>query len=569
MRRLGFTTTLLVLAACSPTTGGLGDSNGTDDSTSTGSDCQPGEFACECTASGSCDAGLECVAGMCMAVSGDGDPDSGDGDPDSGDGDPDSGDGDPDSGDGDPPCTDVGCACDGSPGSCDPDLVCEGGSCIPNTCGDGNLDEGEQCDDGNDIDGDGCDNDCTYTEILQLAAGSFHTCAVIENGRLRCWGKGSDGVLGYGNGDAIGDNEHPYEAGDVSLPSTVEAIAAGGEHNCATFADGELRCWGRNNHGQLGYASDVNHIGVADPLTELAGVDIGGTLEQFGLGGLHGCVRFATNDVRCWGLSNYGQLGYNSTDTIGVDEHPSEAPMVMVGAEVLAVAGGFEHTCAITTDHQLRCWGRSNRGQLGYGNTSTIGNDEHPDEAGNVVVYPESLPEDATLSQVSLGREHSCVLFGTGDVLCWGRNNRGQLGQGNTTDWGDNNNETPAQLDPINLGGAAVAIAAGDEFSCALLEGGAVRCWGYNNHGQLGLGNTANLGHNNSSQVISVAPIVLGKNAIHITAGATHACAVLEDHTVICWGENPDGRLGYGHTNKIGDNETPASAGPIQLLAPL
>src|SRR5690606_16821148 len=103
-------------------------------------------------------------------------------------------------------------------------------------------------------------------------------------------------------------------------------------------------------------------------------------------------------------------------------------------------------------------------------------------------------PGDAMISQLALGTEHTCALFSTGEVLCWGRGQRGQLGQNDNQNWSDAVDEPPSALTPIDLGGVVTSITAGGEFNCALLDNGDVRCWGLNNKGQLGLGTTDNLG---------------------------------------------------------------------------
>ncbi|KIG17854.1 hypothetical protein DB30_02477 [Enhygromyxa salina] len=489
---------------------------------------------------------------------GDGDLGDGDGDPGDGDGDGETGDGD-----GDPTCTELGCMCDGTPESCDPGLICEGGQCVPQTCGDGIPDDGEACDDGNEIDGDGCDTDCTRTTV-EVVVGDAHTCALIEGGRLRCWGPTWFGGLGYGNLEDIGDDETPASAGDVTLPGPVRSVDPGYLHTCALFEDELVRCWGLGSAGQLGNGSTSN-IGDDETLGALPGIMLGGTATQISSGAGHNCARLDSGDVRCWGYNPNGQLGIGTTTNIGDDEPASVAGLVYLGPNDIAlVAAGAQHTCAVTIADDLFCWGQNNSGQLGYGSVTKLGDDEPANSNGSVDVYPASLPGNTSIVQLALGGGHTCALFSTGDVLCWGNGSRGQLGQGNIQNWGDELNEVPADLTPIDLGGAATAISAGDSFSCALLDNGDVRCWGRNADGQLGLGVAGDIGDNELPTAVD--PIDLGGPAISISSGNLHSCAVLEDYSVVCWGYGSTGSLGYGNTNNIGDNETPASAGAIDLL---
>ncbi|KIG17855.1 hypothetical protein DB30_02478 [Enhygromyxa salina] len=489
---------------------------------------------------------------------GDGDGDSGDGD-----GDPGDGDGDPGDGDGDPGCTELGCMCDGTAESCDPGLICEGAECVPQTCGNGTPDDGEACDDGNEIDGDGCDTDCTWTTV-EVVAGAVHNCALIEGGRLRCWGGAYFGGLGYGNLENIGDDETPASAGDVTLPGDVVVVDPGWVFTCALFEDELTRCWGVGYTGQLGNGTTID-IGDDEMLGGLPGLMLGGTATHITSGGGHSCARFGSGDVRCWGYNGYGQLGTGNTTNIGDDEPAIAAGLVDLGPNDIAlVAAGNNHSCAVTNADDLYCWGLNTYGQLGYGNVERLGDDEPPSSNGPVDVYPAGLPGNTSIVQLALGGGHTCALFSTGDVLCWGSGSRGQLGQANIQNWGDEVNEAPGDLTPIELGGTATAISAGESFSCALLDNGDVRCWGRNADGQLGLGLAGDLGDDEFPIVAE--PIVLGGAAISISSGDRHSCAVREDYSVVCWGFGEDGRLGYGNTNTIGDDETPASAGSIDLL---
>jgi cysteine-rich repeat protein len=338
------------------------------------------------------------------------------------------GDGDGD-GDGEPSCTEIGCDCDGSPGSCGEGLVCEDGACVLELCGNGLVDDvDEQCDDGNDVEGDGCDVDCSYT-TLEVAAGGFQTCALIEGGRVRCWGEGAFGGLGYGNQSDIGDDETPSLAGDVALPVGALQLDVGFLFSCALFEDEGVRCWGSDDYGRTGYPMTPN-LGDDEQLDNLPAIMLGGVSTQFAVGGAHTCSVLDSADVRCWGFNNSGQLGVGNTMDIGDDEHPFMGALVNVGPnDVVFVASGSEHSCAVTVANDLFCWGWNDRGQLGYGSILDIGDDESPAMAGPVDVAFTGLEMDATITGLALGTEHTCALFSTGDVGCWGANDVGQLGQ--------------------------------------------------------------------------------------------------------------------------------------------
>ena len=151
-------------------------------------------------------------------------------------------------------------------------------------------------------------------------------------------------------------------------------------------------------------------------------------------------------------------------------------------------------------------------------------------------------------------------------MRCWGYGGDGELGYGNTNDIGDN--ETPGSVGPVDLGPgrSAVAISAGYSHTCAILDNGTVRCWGDDLNGELGYGNTATIGDDETPGSVGPVNLGAGRTGAAISAGEAHTCATLDDGTVRCWGAGGLGRLGYGNTNTIGDNETPGSVGPVDLL---
>ncbi|HWO19666.1 MAG TPA: DUF4215 domain-containing protein [Kofleriaceae bacterium] len=444
--------------------------------------------------------------------------------------------------------------------ACDDSNNIETDSCLKTcqapTCGDGFVHFGsELCDDGNAINGDGCNTDCRTPEVVQVVAGQNHTCVLRASGKVRCWGRGTFGQLGYGNLNDIGDNEIPASVGDVSVGGTVVQIAAGADHTCVLLTTGAVRCWGAGSRGQLGYGNP-NNIGDNEIPASAGDVLVGGTVVQITAGGEHTCALLATGTVRCWGSGFAGQLGYGNITDIGDNEIPATVGDVPVGGSVMQIAAGVVHTCALLNTGSVRCWGEGQFGRLGYGNETDIGDNEAPASAGDVLV-------GGSVVQISASNENTCALLDTGAVRCWGDGFLGQLGYGNQTDVGDN--EAPSSAGDVLIGGTVARVTAGGFHTCALLTAGTIRCWGKGSEGQLGYGNPTDIGDNETPS--SAGDVPIGEAVVQITAGASHTCALLTTGAVRCWGANSHGKLGYGNNIPIGDNESPASAGDITVGA--
>jgi len=286
-------------------------------------------------------------------------------------------------------------------------------------------------------------------------------------------------------------------------------------------------------------------------------------------GAYHTCAILGDGSVRCWGYSGEGQLGYGNTDTIGDDETPASVGPVNLGPgrTAKAISAGDNHTCALLDNGSVRCWGYGTAGRLGYGNASNVGDTQTPAAAG-----PVNLGPGHTATAISAGGAHTCAILDDGSVRCWGYGADGQLGYGNTSNVGDR--QTPGSAGPVDLGPGrtATAISAGAAFTCAILDNGSVLCWGFGGFGQLGhartgdqgsgFGNRDNIGDQQTPG--SVGPVNLGpgRTAVAISAGGAHTCAVLDDGSVRCWGYGALGQLGYGNTDSV---DTPSTVGPVDL----
>jgi alpha-tubulin suppressor-like RCC1 family protein len=388
------------------------------------------------------------------------------------------------------------------------------------------------------------------TGINSIRAGESHTCVLFNNGTVRCWGLNTWGQLGYENTLTIGDDELPYTAGDVELVGTGAKLAVGGRHTCALLDNGLVRCWGNNTYGQLGY-NTTEHVGDGEAIASYGYVNLGGLAVKLAAGYEHTCALMETGNVRCWGRNNFGQLGYGDLNNVGDNEQPFSKGDVSVGGVVKDIVAGGSHTCALLDTGKVRCWGYNSFGQLGNSNTSNnVGDSDLPSATATVNV-------GGTVLQLSAGKFHTCALLSTGNVRCWGYNAFGQLGYGNGT-----NVSVPVLAGDVSMGGHVLQVAAGDFHTCALLSTGGIKCWGNGAWGRLGYGTTATLSAPPTATVD-----LDGSTAFQIATGSNHTCALLSTGAARCWGRNISGQLGYGNIDDLGDHELPSSAGDIKVLA--
>lgn len=277
----------------------------------------------------------------------------------------------------------------------------------------------------------------------------------------------------------------------------------------------------------------------------------------------HTCAVFDDATVGCWGANGSGQLGLGDLDARGdqPDELGANLQLADVGAPVQRVYAGEAHTCALTTAGTVRCWGEGDHGALGRGDVSTIGDQagELPDDLVDV-----DLPL-GTVSDLCLGDQFGCALDEAGAVACWGRNDFGQLGQGDIEDRGDQADELGTALSPVALDGSATQIACGRHHTCARV-GGDLYCWGRNDWGQLGIGDAEHRGDGPDEMGAALPKAALGdgRTVRLLAVGSHHACVVLDDDAVKCWGQGFWGNVGLESDQVFGD--TPGTT-PDQLSA--
>lgn len=388
----------------------------------------------------------------------------------------------------------------------------------------------------------------------QLALGGNFSCALQHCGEVVCWGTNQFGQLGQGHIEAFGDDELPNALGPIDIGGPTASLAVGRRHACALRLDGELLCWGLSSSGALGHG-DLNIIGNNELLSEAGIVDVGHEIRSVHAGPLRTCVITVDHQLVCWGANHSGELGYGHTETIGDDEPASAAGIIDVGGPVVDVALSSGHTCALLDGGDVRCWGIRTAGLgAGYQVGESIGDDEPPSS-----MPPVALGGPA--QALAAGFHHLCALLENGELVCWGDNGEGQLGHGNFDDIGDD--ETPAAIGPVPLGEPATAIALGLRHSCAIGESGSVYCWGADNDGQLGHPDVmGSIG--GELRPVDVGPIALPGAVDALAAGDDHNCAAI-GADVHCWGAGSGGRLGYGNEQALGDDEPPASGGPVQF----
>ena len=366
-----------------------------------------------------------------------------------------------------------------------------------------------------------------FTQVSTGSA-SRYTCALTQTGEIKCWGKNDYGQLGDGTTTQRTTPVNVLVSPGGTALTGVSAIVTGSDHACALMATGGVKCWGVNYWGQLGDGTLNQRTSPVDVLVAPGGTPLGGAIALTSSAD-HTCALITGGSVKCWGRNMRGQLGdgtiNNATTPVTVLVTPGGATLTGVSS----VTAGGDHTCALMTEGGVKCWGYNFYGQLGD-NTTTQRNNP-----SNVIGLSSGV------SSVSAGYNHTCAVLTGGGVKCWGNNANGQLGDGTTSQ-----RNTPVDVLTTPSGAAITGISlvsAGGYSTCALTTAAGGKCWGGNASGNVGDGTIL---QRNTPVDVLVAPdgAPLGDLSQIIIYG--HACALTTSGHIKCWGYNGYGQLGDG-----------------------
>ena len=343
-------------------------------------------------------------------------------------------------------------------------------------------------------------------DAVWIAAGEGHTCAVHQDGTISCWGYNRVGALG---------NRQAYEDENYSTPTPVRvegisdatAVTASTAYTCALHRAGTISCWGNNSYGQLGSGQTSEELKESAVPVQVADITDAIAIAS---SQLHSCALHRAGTISCWGENWGGQLGSGQT---GEELEESAVPVQVADiTDAIAIATGKRHSCALREDGTIACWGMDNEFGL-FGETeSEFQETDFP--------VPIQVTDITDAMAIATGEEHSCALHQNGEISCWGYNLWGRLGNGQS---GAEESDTPVEVAGISN---AKNIAAGLLDTCVLLESGSISCWG----------NYRRLGITQRSASIEIVEIDGISNAIDIAAGWFHSCALHETGTISCWG---------------------------------
>lgn len=441
-----------------------------------------------------------------------------------------------------------------------------------------------------------------YSPVQQLSCSMDRTCAIFQNERIKCWGNnlrwGWDfaGLLGLGEtsdsrgtlpGD-MGENLPFVDLGTDSISGNpLHVVGMSGTYwtTCAILVgdsgsiNRRVKCWGLNVQGSLGLG-DLMHRGgsPSDMGNSLPFVDLGTDGgSQWAVGQVsvanHACALLKNGGkIKCWGENFLGQLGLG--DTMARGDEPGEMgdslPFVDLGTSGGAkhLCTGSSHTCAVLSNGgRIKCWGYNGESSLGLGDTNDRGSTEGTmgDNLPFVDLGTDANGQPLAATQVECGQYHTCALMADGRVKCWGMNDGGQLGLGDTLSRGGDASHMGNSLPYVDLGTGAgntvVNISLSGAGACVLLQNARIKCWGYWNSVSLG-SSPGEMGDN--LPYISLSSGYPGVGSSGVCQGGDASCAILLDANadVKCWGWNGQGALGQGNT---ADAWSPESLDPIRL----
>jgi alpha-tubulin suppressor-like RCC1 family protein len=344
-----------------------------------------------------------------------------------------------------------------------------------------------------------------------MAAGYDHSCAINDDGTVRCWGEGANGRLGYG-GSA--DKSSPTATSSLGTGRTAIDISAGGDHTCAVLDNGSVTCWGGNTYGQLGDGTTSSRTTPTQTLS------LGRPAVAVEAGWYFTCALLDNGAVSCWGKNNQGQLG-RGYENASTDTHQATPGLTLPmpgGRPVLTMDISHYMACGVVDNGSIACWG-----QYGGGQTPSL-----------KTFFSDANPA----KDVATGRYSACGLMVNGNVTCWGTGFLGTGGSGQTAN--------PGVIWPnLGSGRTAVHVELGRKHNCALLDNGAVKCWGDDSYGQMG--NGVGTSNKNTPNSVSFASGVVVQDII---AGQWHTCIAAQTNEMYCWGDGVRGKLGDGSTSQ-------------------
>ena len=388
-------------------------------------------------------------------------------------------------------------------------------------------------------------------------------CAIRESGSLWCWGDGNKYATGQPGITAYENTPVQVDFGGLK----VTKVEGGLEHFCAILENGALKCWGNSAHGRLGLGHSFDFPAAGDSLATHGTVNLGTgkTAKDVFLGPGKTCAILDDDTLKCWGSNDDGLLGILKFGNVGTDpSHMGDnLPVIDFGTTAKVVHVAVQSAMiAVFDDGTVRAWGSNNiigdpnsalfltgklETKLIRGFTNTLVSNLPKIDLGMTPSDPDSTPTAIKVHQIASGSRHHCVITHLGDVSCWGDNQNGQLGINPTTAtvWGNQPNQMGNNMVKVPLGAYyATAIAAGKSHSCALLNNNTVYCWGNNTQGQLGQDNA----------VSSYVPVMVKDLMSNPPAGRTHithlyaaensTCVTYNDGGMKCFGDNTSGRLG-------------------------
>lgn len=346
-----------------------------------------------------------------------------------------------------------------------------------------------------------------------VTGGAEHTCALLEDGRVACWGNNDNGQLGDGT---FKSSNTPVLVQGID---TAQAVDAGALHTCALLMSGEVRCWGNNEHQELGMFGVDSNVPVTPTglPSAVAGVTAGGT---------HTCVFVMNGRAYCWGGNASGQLGRN---TLGGSTHVALVDTLM---SAKGISAGAAHTCAAADQFTMYCWGSNAFQQVGGTSAYYL----QPRAVGYI---PSPGPPHSGIP-IEAAADSTCNRLPT--PWCWGR-------QVTNKQAADQGNAIATQLTNV------AQLAGGGQHFCVRYQNGTLDCWGANDAGQLGNGMMG------AATTTEVEPTGIA-DAISVGLGERHSCAVVTtsgEPAVFCWGANDSGQLGDG-------SEVPSSV-PVPVVS--